>query len=144
MIAAAALRSLAAKDPSAREWNIASAGTWTTRGLPPVPEALSLAKKLGLRISPHRSREVDKSLLDQADIVIVMTESHREALELEFQQAREKVFLLSEIFAGEVYDIPDPFTQAEDPPEVIGKEIYSLINSGYQRFAEIVRQVKSK
>jgi len=141
VIAAATLRTLAEKDASAAGWKITSAGTWTIDGLPPVPEAVSFAEKRGLDVSAHCTREVSKAILEASDLIIVMTEGQRESLELEFGQQKGRVHLLSEIFAGETYDIPDPFEKLEDTPESIGAEIYNLVRSGYPRLVGMIQQM---
>jgi protein-tyrosine phosphatase len=54
------------------DWDVLSTGTWTMDGLPPMPEAILMAKQLGLDIQEHRSRAVTVDLLQDADLVLVM------------------------------------------------------------------------
>lgn len=133
VIADAKLRSLAEKESSAKSWIITSAGTWAEAGLPPLPQAIKFAESHGLDISQVRSKEVNREMLAHATIVIVMTESQREALVLDFPQVKKKVFLLSEVFEGLSYDIPDPIERLDETPEELGEEICKLISSGYSR-----------
>jgi protein-tyrosine-phosphatase len=136
VIAEAKLRSLAEKDASTNSWRIASAGTWAKEDLPPLPQAIKFAESHGLDISHVRSREVDQEILETATIVIVMTESQREALTLEFSQVKSKLFLLSEVFEGITYDIPDPIERLDETPEELGEEICRLISSGFPRLKD--------
>jgi protein-tyrosine-phosphatase len=71
-----------------------------------------------------------------------MTESQREALILDFHQDERKIHLLSQVFAGEDYDIPDPYEKVDDTPEEIGREIHTLINSGFKRFVKVVKDLE--
>jgi hypothetical protein len=65
-----------------------------------------------------------------------MEQGHEEALQIEFPQSRERIFLLSEAARGLVYDVPDP---VNDPTagDVAG-EIKSLIQQGFERIAALV------
>lgn len=142
VIAEAKMRSLAEKDPAAKSWIITSAGTWAMAGLPPLPQAIKFAESHGLDISQVRSKEVDQQMLDTSTIIIVMTESQREALVLDFPQVKSKVFLLSEVFEGLTYDIPDPIEQLDETPEELGEEICRLISSGYSRIKEAINKIE--
>lgn len=70
--------------------------------------AMRVMQARGIDISAHRSRRVQYPLLQQADLILCMTASHKETLCGAFPQIREKVFTLGE-FAGTDEDVPDPF-----------------------------------
>jgi len=100
-------------------WVITSAGTWTRDGYPAHPSALKEAARLGLDISQHRSREVNASVMEAADLVVVMEHGHHEALSIEFPQVYGKVALLTELAGDVPVDLIDPFHSAfEDSAEV--------------------------
>ena len=113
------------------EWDVRSAGTWTTDGLPPTPEAIEAAQQMGLDIQTHRSREVSKVLIDRSGLTLVMEHGHKEALQQEFPGQREKIFLLSEVIRGEPSDIPDPM--ADPSIGDVSEEICKLIEDGFER-----------
>lgn len=140
VIAEAKMRSLAEIDPATKSWVIASAGTWAEAGLPPLPQAIKFAESHGLDIGHVRSKEVNREMLEAATIVIVMTDSQREALVLDFPQVKKKVFLLSEVFEGLTYDIPDPIERLDETPEELGEEICKLITSGFTRIKDAIHQ----
>ncbi len=142
VIAEAKLRSLAEKDPDKISWRITSAGTWAKKELPPLPQAIKFAESHGLDITDVRSKEIDREMLETATIVIVMTESQREALTLEFPDVKSKLFLLSEVFAGLTYDIPDLIEQLDETPEELGIEICNLISSGYSRIKDAINKIE--
>ena len=120
------------------EWDVLSAGTWTTDGLPPMPEAIEAAKRSALDIRAHRSREVSKALIHQSDLTLVMEHSQKEALQQEFPRHREKIFLLSEVARGIPYDIPDPIAN----PSVgdVAGEICKLIEEGFEKILALVNE----
>ena len=144
VIAAEHLRSFLIKDPSTSEWQVSSAGTWAKNGMPPIPQALRFAASRGVDIEDVRSQEVSRKILTTATLVIVMTESQREALLIEFPDADGKVFLLSEVCEDQVFDIPDPFEKDDKTGDAIGDEILELISDGFPRICAKARQLEEK
>jgi protein-tyrosine phosphatase len=130
-IAAACFKNELIKRNQEKDWDVSSAGTWTMDGLPPVPDAILVARQLGLDIQEHRSRAVTSDMLQQVDLVLVMERGQKEALQIEFQAYRQKIALLTEVAEGTLYDIADPMT---DPRNVnAGSEIYRLIHAGFEK-----------
>ncbi len=144
VIAAEHLRSLLKIDPSKKEWQVSSAGTWAFNGLQPISQAIEFAQTRGLAIESVLSREINRELLCAATLVIVMTESQREALNIEFPEVKTRVFLLSEICTGQLYDIPDPVEKVDETGMEIGDEISALISSGFERICSQVRQIRDQ
>jgi protein-tyrosine phosphatase len=130
VIAEEYFRSLLLKNQVAGEWTVSSAGTWAKNGILPISEAVRFAKGKGLNIDNIRSREVTKTILEEANLIIVMSEGQREALSFEFQQVRKQIFLLSEICEGQTYDIPDPVEKTDESFDEIALEICSLLDRG--------------
>lgn len=141
VISAEYFRSLLITDPTAKDWKVSSAGTWAMDGLPPIPQALRFAKNRGLAIDHIRSREVNESLLGEADLIVVMSEGQREALRIDFPQEKERIFLLSEVCDGQSYDIPDPIENLDETPEALGEEISALISSGFESIYNKANQI---
>ncbi len=125
--------------PNSADWQIHSAGTWTTDGLPPPPITIQIGHRIGLRgIELHRTRQVDQTQVEESDLIIVMEANHKEALINEFPSIQRKVFLLSEIVNGKVYDIPDPATPMVDADEV-ANELTQLISHGFDKIIELTK-----
>ena len=120
------------------DWEVLSAGTWTTDDLPPMPEAVEAAQRIGLDIQAHRSREISKELIDRSGLTLVMEHGHKEALQQEFPQQREKIFLLSEISSGVPYDIPDPI--ADPSIGDVAEEICKLIEDGFEKILALANR----
>jgi protein-tyrosine phosphatase len=118
------------------KWVVESAGTWAKNGLPTQSFMVKIAKDLGLQgLEDHRSQQVNRKMIDQFDLIIVMEMGHKEALRTEFQRSQKRIFLLSEIAEGLSYDIADPLTPDIDPNE-IANQIDRLINKGFKRIIE--------
>lgn len=90
------------------EWRVESAGTWAQTGEPVPSELIKAAAEIGIDLKAHRSRRVSNELLEGFDLILVMEQSHREALQIEFPHLQEKIHLLSEVADQGSMDVPDP------------------------------------
>lgn len=115
----------------ADKWQVLSAGTWAIDGMPAAPQAIHLASHMGLDISGHRSRVITPELMQAAELILVMEQGHKEALQIEFPGSAHKVHLLSEAATGSSYDIPDPAGAGSD--DGVSQEISELIRTGFDR-----------
>jgi protein-tyrosine-phosphatase len=105
---------------------VISAGTATTTGLPASIGAMDAMQQMGLSIDDHSSRPVNKYLLEEADLILTMTENHKKAI-LDFMpEVADKVFTLGE-FTGTNIDIPDPFGLSVEEYLKCAKDLEILI-----------------
>ena len=111
--------------------SVMSAGTWTEKGFPAMPGAMDDAQRLGLDIRKHTSQPITEALLQNADLVLVMEQGQKEALQAEFPNHRQKIYLLSEATRGIPYDIPDPMRG--DITDDVALEILQLIQTGFDQ-----------
>lgn len=109
---------------------VRSAGTWAPTGLPPTDDAIATMAARGIDISGYRAREVDLAMVNEADLILVMTSSHLQALESEFPSARGKVRLLSSL-AGGAWNIADPVGGTPEDYDVTAHELARLIEVGW-------------
>jgi protein-tyrosine phosphatase len=124
-------------------WNVSSAGTWTISGLPVLDSANRIAKVYDLDITSFKSNPINIQMLKNFDLILVMESSHKEALEIEFPAAKNRIFLLSEAAGQEPFDISDPTIENESP-ESIGHELYSLIREGFQQITRLAISIENK
>lgn len=120
----------------AGEWRVLSAGTWAPPGLPAHPIALQAAAARGLDLLAHTTREVDASILSAADLIVVMTHNHREALLAEFPDVAGKMHLLGELAGIPGGEIPDP---AEDNFAKADAIVRLVCDSVDKAFAAVVQ-----
>jgi protein-tyrosine-phosphatase len=135
-LAAAAFLKHAESDENT-SWTVSSAGTWSSSGLAPLPDALRVARDLGLDLSAHTTSALEASTLTASDLVLVMEQGHKEAILSEFPSARGKVYLLSEVIDHEVYDIPDPADPDVELAQV-ARQVYDMIGRGYESICRMV------
>lgn len=118
------------KEDGREDWIVSSAGTWAVPGQPPLRVTVEWARSLGLDLSRHITRLVDASMLEQADIVLVMEAGHKEAIEAEFPAARQKTHLLSYVLTGKSCDISDPATAMEEMDLILRGLVTMIRNEG--------------
>ncbi len=108
---AALLRhALAAQPEPLRSLRVISAGVASRTGEPASPHSVTALKKVGVDLKGHTSKPVTQELLDGAILVLCMTESHRDMIELTAEPVPERVHLFREFMGikGDL-EIPDPY-----------------------------------
>jgi protein-tyrosine phosphatase len=83
---------------------IASAGIAAMTGGRPTPEAIAVMADRGLDLSGHESQPVTERLVRQADYILAMTRSHREAIAVQWPNAAER----TRVLCRNGSDISDP------------------------------------
>jgi protein-tyrosine phosphatase len=86
--------------------DIASAGLDACIGRGADPYVLSLMRSRGVDLAGHRARQMFARHCRQADLILVMEEAHRRAIERDYSFARGRVFRVGH-FGG--FDVQDPF-----------------------------------
>jgi protein-tyrosine phosphatase len=109
---------------------VTSASTLGLVGNPAHDLSVQAAREQdGLDLSGHRSRPLTKFLLQESDLVLVMSEEHREQCNRMFKSGRERVKLLG-AFRPDGRD-KAPQGEIDDP-----------LGSDYEYFLEIYAQIK--
>jgi len=93
-----------------------SAGTLGIAGAPASPEAIVAMAELGVDLSGHRSRGLDRSLLEHADVIVGMTQAHLAEIEA-WSDSGGRLYLLRAFEDGS-----DPAADAADLPDPIGRD----------------------
>ena len=121
---------------------VSSAGTWPPReGLPADPTVVQiLQEQYGLSLEDHHSKEITKEMITDQDIILVMEKNHREALQVEFYEKYDQIFLLSEMI-GQEFDIADPHHRSKKEYEMAVQQIQQIIEYG---FDEILKRTASE
>ncbi len=76
---------------------VTSAGTWGFDAEPAVAEAVDAAAERGVDISGHRSRALQEDQIERADLVIGMTQEHRDKAIALASRAASRAFTLKEV-----------------------------------------------
>ncbi len=108
----------------ANEYDVWSAGIFAADGIPAAQAAVDTMLQYGIDLSTHRSRRIDQDMINNADLVLVMTREHCLYMMEMFAESKGKIFLLSD-FAG--YD---------------GQEIFDPYGMGIESYKKSARQIK--
>src|SRR5690554_6248953 len=76
---------------------VISAGVAAYPGDPASGNAVTALQKVGLSLDKHRSRPVNPELLENAVLVLCMTESHRQFLLAQYDDIKAPVLLIREL-----------------------------------------------
>jgi protein-tyrosine-phosphatase len=129
-MAAALFNARAARSGEAGDWVARSAGTWGLDDQPASAHAVTALAERGVDLTRHRAHTIEQEDLDQADVVVVMTRSHRDALAAEFPASRKKLHLMSEL-RGQIFDISDPYGGTLAEYQDCAQGLQALIDQGY-------------
>ncbi|MCK4412444.1 MAG: low molecular weight protein arginine phosphatase [Candidatus Eisenbacteria sp.] len=116
---------------------ISSAGTAAIDGQPAAREAQEVCREVGCDLSAHRSRRLTRSMLGQSDLVLVMEEHHRQAVELLTPELEGKVMLLGEM-AGQNPGAPvaDPIGEPLERYREVREQLAHLLQAVRRRIEE--------
>ncbi|MGB4432414.1 MAG: low molecular weight protein arginine phosphatase, partial [Bacillota bacterium] len=100
-------------------------------------EAVEVMARKGIDISAHISRPVEYEDIENADLVITMTEAHKSMLLFGYPEFATKIYTLSEMLGEFWGDVIDPFGQGleayertadflEDSLRVLAKRLAGL------------------
>jgi len=123
-------------EDSVETWRIESAGTWSVEGAQAAIRAQIVVAENGQDLSTHRSRSVNKEMLESFNLILTMEHGHREAINIEFPGLGNRVRLFSEMI-GLSYDIPDPIGKPQQAFEDTYRELEQILRHGYERIRKL-------
>ena len=95
--------------------NVISAGIAACQGKPAHKYTNQILKEYGLDASNHVAMQVNRDLMNWADLVLVMENGHKQHLESKYLESRGKVYRLGEWLGKEIEDpIGKPVEMFED------------------------------
>lgn len=121
------------------DWTVSSAGTWATVKRGASDNSVIVARDYGLDISDHMARMIERSYLEEADLVLCMEAGHAEALRAEFPDQAYKVHMITEM-AGRSYSVYDPYGEPLIAYQRMAAELAGLIDGGMDRIVELAEE----
>ncbi len=115
---------------------VKSAGIFAVNGANASNNSIMALKEIGIDISGHRSNLIDEELIRKSDLILTMTNSHKQGLINRFPDARDKIFLLYEYSEGIPKDIIDPFGGSLVEYKIVRDEIYNAVESVIKKISE--------
>lgn len=118
---------------------IISAGTGAYENDPPSPQALQVMREKGLEVKDHRARLLTPKMVEEADLVLVMTTRQKEDVLRIMPEAAPKVHVLKEYAR-------DPQKEAEQIEEarLLAQEIESKKQSFWQEHGKEIEDLQKR
>jgi len=115
--------------------NVKSAGVFASENSPASPQAVIAMESRGIELD-HNSQMITEPLLEWADLVLTMTENHKQTLISYFPQLSDKYFTLIEYTntkSAKSKDIADPFGGNVGLYEETAKQLEKYIDKIIQK-----------
>ena len=106
-------------------FEICSAGLMAAQNAPATAHAIAVMKEREIDLDGHRSQVVNIALLKQVDLVLTMTQGHKEAMLRSFPGF--EIYTLGEYCETADISIADPYGGNVEDYRNCANEIYSLI-----------------
>jgi protein-tyrosine-phosphatase len=129
-----------------RRFNIISAGISALPGMSPTPEAISVMFEQGIDISQHKALQLQEYLVKKADLILVMSNEHKDYIQIKFPLTQNKVFLIKKYVLKnglkniqnniKNYEIVDPIGKPVDFYKTIAKELKENLKKIIDRIIE--------
>jgi protein-tyrosine-phosphatase len=113
--------------------DVISAGIFALPGIGPTYEAISVMFEQGIDISQHHAQELQEELIKKADLILVMTNEHKEYIHKEFPFTQNKTFLLKKFTLNNKsksnqnnernYEIMDPIGRPIEFYRIVAREL---------------------
>ncbi|HZK25038.1 MAG TPA: low molecular weight protein arginine phosphatase [Oscillospiraceae bacterium] len=116
------------------DWRVASAGLAALKGMSASKHALTVANALQLDLSVHQSQPFTAALAAQADLILVMTDTHQESILQQQPQLKGKVSTIRE-FSGSTGNVQDPFGGTAAEYLATAQELESLLQTIVKKLA---------
>ena len=116
-------------------WTVASAGTMAGRGMGASRAGIQVLAERGIDLSPHRSRPLTAREVRQAEVIVVMAETHRQQVTHLYPDVAPNVFMLKHFDPGAAGDVEDPIGASSSMYRLIRDEIEAAL-PGLQAFLE--------
>ena len=122
------------------QWQVTSAGTWAEDYRPATLLARTAMAEQDIDLNGHRSRMLNGEMLREADIILVMTRHHLEAIRAEFPEVADKTYLISQLI-DQTFDIDDPVQGTLDDYRRCAADLKQILTDGYARLVELTDRV---
>lgn len=130
-MAEALLKAKIAAAHKEQEITVLSAG-FAGSGSVASPQAIEAMRRVGLDLTPHRSRQITPELIQAADLILTMTAAHKSFLLNVSKDAEGKTFTLGE-YSGDGGDVLDPFGQALPIYQACARQLADMIDKVWRK-----------
>lgn len=118
---------------------VTSAGVGAPVGNPATQFAIAVGKELGVDLTSHRARQVDRNMIVAADLILVMEHEHRRIIREQVPEAEHKVRLLGG-YPDSEEEIADPIGRSIE----FYRSVAILLKSGARRVAADIKRLTTQ
>ena len=111
-----------------------SAGTFACEDTEATPQAIEVMAEMGHNIEKHRAKQIDKELVEWADIIFTMEATHFEQIEAMFPEAEKKMHTIMGYARGELgfpgdenFSVADPYGGDLEEYRACAEQLQKLI-----------------
>lgn len=106
-----------------------SCGVYAVNGDVPTYEGIEVMREYGIDLSKHRATNIRNSGIEDMDVILCATNSHKNSVIAMYPALKEKVFTIKE-YAGyrDNLDIKDPWGYGIETYKICASEINDCIN----------------
>jgi glycine hydroxymethyltransferase len=114
------------------DYEVVSAGVGALPGQAASAHTANILREKGLDLSSFRSRPLTLDLMEKATHIFAMAGHHLEAIEMDFPQAADKAYLVSEFCSDDALrnqDVPDPIGMGREAYEETRRMLEAMLPS---------------
>jgi protein-tyrosine phosphatase len=107
-----------------------SAGYFPDEGRRSPEPAVTVARRMGIDLSGHRSRVLSPAIVEEADAIFVFDEHNYRTVVREHRSAKGRVHFIGALAEEDSLFIPDPFGGTAEDYELVYRRIRTLVATG--------------
>jgi protein-tyrosine-phosphatase len=135
-MAAGLLRQRLADEGLEARYRVLSAGIWGVDGRPASKEAITVMGERGIDIADHRAHTINADDVAEAELILVMSREHAQAIRHTWPQYAWRVHRLSEM-AGKQQDVRDPYGDPIEEYRTCADTIARYLDKGLERILDL-------
>jgi len=112
---------------------VSSVGLFAWEGSPASQHSIECMRKIGLSLENHRARSITQDEFDKADLVLTMTQAHKDHILKALSNTNDKTYTIYE-YVGEGNDISDPYSLDYEAYENCAKELSQLLKAASKKW----------
>lgn len=105
------------------------------------PKAVQALRTVGISYFEHQSRQLDKTDIQSADLVLTMTQQQKFSIVKAYADYKYKVFTISEYTRDSKDDVTDPYGKSQIFYNFCVNELKQLVEELYEILKEQMEQV---
>lgn len=126
-------------DDLANEYEVWSAGLFAADGMPAAQAAVETMLQYEIDITGHRSKRLDKDMIYNANLVLVMTREHYLYLMEMFEESKDKTFLLSDLAGDDGQEIFDPYGLGIESYKKSARQIKGMLEKIAEKLSDKIQ-----